>query len=179
MSKIAVVYKSKYGSSKKYAEWIADELKAELFEHSKIKKDDLLKYDTIIYGGGLYAGSISGISLITKNFDKLKDKNLIVFTVGTAQTDNTEVFKPIIEKNCSEEVRRAVKFFHFRGSMDYKNMTLTHKMMMKMLKLVLEKKKEEGLSKEDKLFLETFGQKVDFIDKAYISPLIEYVNALS
>lgn len=63
--------------------------------------------------------------------------------------------------------------------MDYKNMTLTHKMMMKMLKLVLEKKKEEGLSKEDKLFLETFGQKVDFIDKAYISPLIEYVNALS
>lgn len=60
MSKIAVVYKSKYGSSKKYAEWIADELKAELFEHSKIKKDDLLKYDTIIYGGGLYAGSISG-----------------------------------------------------------------------------------------------------------------------
>ena len=44
------------------------ELKSILFECSQIKPEDLLQYDTIIFGGGLYASGINGISLITKNF---------------------------------------------------------------------------------------------------------------
>ena len=69
-----VVYKTKYGSTKTYAEWIAEELSADIRDAKTVKADDLLKYDTIIYGGGLYAEVINGVSLITKNYEKLKDK---------------------------------------------------------------------------------------------------------
>lgn len=31
MNKIVVVYKSKYGTSKRYAKWIAEETRADLF----------------------------------------------------------------------------------------------------------------------------------------------------
>ena len=68
-----VVYKTKYGSTKTYAEWIAEELSADIRDAKTVKADDLLKYDTIIYGGGLYAEGINGVSLITKNYEKLKD----------------------------------------------------------------------------------------------------------
>ena len=68
-----VVYKSKYGSTKKYAEWIAEELKCDIFDMKNITVDFLLKYDVIIYGGGLYAEIINGLYIITKNFDKFKD----------------------------------------------------------------------------------------------------------
>lgn len=60
MNKTAVVFKSKYGSTKKYAQWIAEELSCDIFERKNVKSDDLEAYDTVIYGGGLYAGGVKG-----------------------------------------------------------------------------------------------------------------------
>jgi len=37
MRKTVVIYKSKYGKTKQYAEWIAAELNAPLFDHTEIK----------------------------------------------------------------------------------------------------------------------------------------------
>ncbi|MBQ1470822.1 MAG: hypothetical protein IIZ34_00475 [Eubacterium sp.] len=83
MSKTAVIYYSKYGTTRRYAEWIASELEAELFDARKFKKKDLSRFDTIVYGGGIYAGGIKGIELITKNWYKgLSEKRVIVFAVG-------------------------------------------------------------------------------------------------
>ena len=53
-NKIAVIYKSKYGATKRYAGWIALKLDADLYELSDIRRKDLKAYDTIIYGGPLY-----------------------------------------------------------------------------------------------------------------------------
>ena len=77
-----VVYKTKYGATKTYAEWIANELGCEALDAKNVKIDDILKYDTIIYGGGLYAEIINGLHMLTKNMDKLKDKKIAVFTTG-------------------------------------------------------------------------------------------------
>jgi len=82
MSSIVVVYKSKYGSSEKYAKWIAEALSADIFKSNEIKPDKLEAYTTIIYCGGLYVGGILGFSLIKNNYSKLRDKKLIVAAVG-------------------------------------------------------------------------------------------------
>ena len=73
MNKTVVIYRSVYGYTKTYAEMIAEELACDLREYSEITSDNLLMYDTIIYGGGLYAVGINGINLIKKNYDKLKE----------------------------------------------------------------------------------------------------------
>lgn len=174
-NKIAVIYKSKYGSTKKYAQWITDEVKGNLFDASEIKVEMLKEYDTIVYGGGLYASGISGISLITKNFDIIKDKKIIVYTVGLASTDKKEVFAPIIEKNFPKEIIDNIKFFHFRGGIDYKKLSLVHKAMMAMLKKVVSKKPEDKLTDDDKELLATYGDKVDFTDRSAIVTLVNYI----
>lgn len=46
--KIAIVYKSKYGCTMKYAGWLAIKLDADLYEVSDVGRWDLLKYKTII-----------------------------------------------------------------------------------------------------------------------------------
>ncbi|CCQ94571.1 conserved hypothetical protein [[Clostridium] ultunense Esp] len=176
MDKIAVVYKSRYGSTKKYAQWIAEDAKADLYECSQMDINKLMEYDTIIYGGGLYASRIAGVSIITKNYNILKDKRIIVFTVGLAGTENKEIFTPIIEKNFpSEELRESIKFFHLRGGIDYKKLGIVHKSMMAMLKTMLSKKNANELSNEDKELLATYGGKVDFIDRTTIKPLITFL----
>ena len=86
-NKIAVIYKSKYGATKRYAGWIALKLDADLYEVSDIRRKDLKAYDTIIYGGPLYIGKIKGIKFIINNYEYIKDKKLSVFMVGMREFD--------------------------------------------------------------------------------------------
>lgn len=178
MKKVVTVYKSKYGSTKKYAEWISERLQCDLFEASKINKATLQKYDIIIFGGGLYAGGINGISIITKNDESLNNKKRIVFTVGLANPENKEQYLPILNKSFTLEMQKNIQFFHFRGGIDYRKLNLIHKSMMAMLKTTVARKSENELSDEDKMLLETYGGTVDFTEKTAIAPLITYVNKL-
>lgn len=181
MSKIAVIYESKYGTTKKYAQWISTSLSSEIYEKSSIKSSNLKEYDTIIYGGGMYAGGISGISIITKNFDIIKDKNIIVFTCGLAdpkEESNLVSIKKGIEKVFTKDMIDKIKFFHLRGGIDYKKLSFMHKSMMKMLKKMVSKKSENELREEDKQFLDTYGKVVDFTNKETITPIISYVKNL-
>ena len=173
MTRIAVIYKSKYGTTKQYAEWIASELGASLYEASSIKPVRLTEYDVVVYGGGLYAGGIIGVNLVTKN----PCKSLIVFTVGAANPNNTD-YSDIISKNISQELLSKIKIFHLRGGLDYTKMNLIHKIMMSVLKKSIEKKPLAERHEEDPVFLETYGKTIDFTDKSTIAPLVEYVRAL-
>jgi hypothetical protein len=51
-------------------------------------------------------------------------------------------------------------------------------MMAMLKKMTVNKKPKEEWSSEDKLFAETYGGKVDFVDRNSIMPIIEYVQAL-
>ena len=74
-----VIYESKYGSTEKYAKWIAEELNCKISKLSEINIDELTNYDNIIYGGWIHAGKLEGFNKIQVNGDKLKNKNLLVF----------------------------------------------------------------------------------------------------
>ena len=71
-----IIYKSKYGATKKYADWISDKTGFEKVEVDKAKIEDIKNYDTIIIGGGIYASGIAGLNFLRKNIDSLKEKNL-------------------------------------------------------------------------------------------------------
>ena len=173
MKNIAVVYKSKYGTTKRYAEWIAHELDAHLFEASAIRSEMLVNYNIVVYGGGLYASGIIGVKLVTKN----PCKRLVVFTVGIADPTASD-YSAILKANFTPEMQAKIKVFHLRGGIDYPNLSIIHKGMMAMVKKGLEKKPLEKRTSEDKAVLETYGTKIDFTDKATIQPLVDYVRTL-
>ena len=178
MNKTLVIYKSNYGSTEQYAKWISTSLKADILNYSKVKKDIFSKYNTIIYGGGLYASGINGISIINKNFELIKDKNIIIFTVGLSKTTNKELFEPIINKNFHTDKIDKIQFFHLRGSINYKKLNLLHRTMMAMLHKTMLNKDETTLSSDDKLMLKTYGKEIDFSDVKTVLPLIKYVETL-
>lgn len=180
MSKIAVIYQSHYGTTKRYAEWIAEELNADLYEKREInQKNQLNNYEIIIFGGALYAGGIKGISIIKDNFDLIKDKKLIVFTCGLADPkdqDNLNGLRKSIAKSFTAEEQKNIEFFHLRGGIDYRKLNIVHKIMMAMLKQQLMKKDPKLLKEEDKQMLETYGKSVDFTDKTTIEPIIAQIK---
>lgn len=168
-----VVYKSKYGSTKAYAEWIAEELGCEAFEASQIKASDLEPYDTIVYGGGLYAEVIAGVSLITKNIEKLKDKKLIVYTTGLTPMDCREYYdKLVVDKNFKNGVYSQIKMFNYPGKMIVSELSLVHKGAIKTLKKIMSDKKQP--TEMEKLLIELCDADGDFTDRALIKELVEY-----
>jgi len=169
-----VIYKSKYGSTKAYAEWIAEELDCKAVDAADFKATDFDAYDTIIYGGGLYAEMIAGISLITKNLDKLTDKKIAVFSTGLTPLDCHEYYdKMVVEKNFKEGVPSNVKVFNFMGKMIIDELSLPHRTAIKMLKKVMSGKKNP--TDMEKLLAELCDADGDFTDRSEIKELIEYV----
>ena len=175
MGKAVVVYQSKYGSTKQYAQWIADALKCDLRERGEATPQDLADYDVVIYGGGLYAGGVGGVDLLIKGADCLRDKGLILFTCGLADPQNPQNVAHIrasLQKVLPPPLYGALHLFHVRGGIDYGKLSTLHRAMMGMLRHALLKKDEGELTDEDRALLSTYGGKADFTDEARLVPLL-------
>ena len=176
MNKCVVVYESKYGTTKKYAEWIAEDLGADIFARKAIAAETLTGYDVIVYGGGLYAGGVSGLPFIIKNYEIIKDKRILLFTCGLADPDvleNTTSIRESLDKVMTEEMQKKVEVFYLRGGMDYSKLSFVHKSMMSMVQKTVAKKDPAYRTPEEIAMLETYGKVVDFTDRATIKPLVD------
>ncbi len=170
-----VIYKSRYGSAKQYAEWIKEELGCDIKNEKETKISDLLKYDTIIYGGGLYSEVIAGVTLITKNIQKLKNKKIAVFTTGITPIEYSDYYdKYVIEKNFKQGVPENIKIFNFIGKMLLDELTPVHKAALKTLKKIMSGK--ENPTEMEKLLVDLCDYNDNKMEKSYIKPLIDYVK---
>ena len=170
-----VIYKSKYGSTKAYAQWIADELGCVAYDAGSVKIDDIMKYDTIIYGGGLYAEVIAGVSLITKNIEKLKGKKLIVYTTGITPIDCRDYYdKLVVEKNFTHGEIEHIKMYNFVGKMVVEELSMVHRTALKALKKLMSSK--ENPTEMEKLLVELCDADGDFCDRDSIKELVEYAK---
>jgi menaquinone-dependent protoporphyrinogen IX oxidase len=175
MAKVLVMYFSKYGSTKKYAEWIASELNGDIFDIKNIKQNILENYNTIILGTALYAGKLEGLEIIINNYENIKNKKIVIFTCGLAdysKTENINTIQKRIANILSEKIMENIKIYYLRGDIDYKKLNLMHKIMMWMLKKMIMKKEE--INEEGKDFLKTYGQKTNFMNKDNINEIINY-----
>lgn len=171
--KAIVIFSSKYGTTEKYARWISEAIDAPCYEASDIKPAALSDYDLVIYGGGLYAGGISGVKLVTNN----PCKRLIVFTVGLATPELTD-YSEILKRNFTPEQLSNTQLFHFQGGINYGRLGPVHKAMMAVMKKRISKIPPAERTNDDHELLKTYGGNVDFTNKMAITPLLDYIQTL-
>ena len=171
-----VIYKTKYGSTKVYADWIANELGCNALDAKDVKIQDLSDYDTIIYGGGLYAEVINGVSFITKNLDELSDKRIVVYSTGITPLDCRDYYdKIVIEKNFKPHMLERIKVYNFLGKMIIDELSIVHRTALKTLKKIMSNK--ENPTVMEKLLIDLCDSDCDLLDKSQIGDLIKYVKS--
>lgn len=178
---ILVTYGSKYGHTEQYAKWIAEALGCSCKPAKTVGRKELKRYDILVHGGGLYAGGLRGISILTKNYDALQEKKLILFSCGLADPDDPENVTHIeagLARVLTPQMQEKIRQFHFRSGIDYPRLSLMHRIMMAMLCSAMRKRGYGALRSEDRLMLDTYGKKIDFSEKSAIGPLVEYVKGL-
>ena len=173
-NKIAVIYKSKYGATKRYAGWIALKLDADLYELSDIGKNDLKEYDIIIYGGSIYNEKIKGVKFITSSYKNIKDKKIYVFMVGIKSFDEKYI-NYVLEKSMPKEMLSNIDTFYFRGKINYKELSIKDKILINSLKLDVLDNQETDILNNDKMIFKLQNSLLDYIDKKYIDRLLNSV----
>ncbi len=168
-----MVYRSKSGFTEKYANWIVEAVGGDLLKGEKTGIKDLLNYDVIIYGGGLYAGGINGLKLITENFETLKDKKLIVFGLGASPV-RPEIYEEVKNRNLTITHQEKIVFFLLRGGFDNSKLTFVDRILMQGMKIYLKSKKEP--TADERGMLNAYAHPVDFTDKSFIEPIIDEIK---
>lgn len=83
-----VVYTSRGGATKAYAQAIAQACGFDLKDARSCPISKLQGYKTIIYGGGLYHDKIDGINYLMDNISFFADATVIVFAVGISPVNS-------------------------------------------------------------------------------------------
>lgn len=169
MSSTLVIYSSKYGSTKQYAQWIADELRGDLKEVSEVKSYELTYYDTVVFGAPLYAGKLYHYQKVLEVLTCYPPKKFLIFAVGLNALSEDYIHE-IKETNKIDED----KVFYFQGKLDYQHLTLLDKFLMQGLKKYL--KKKSSLTDSDQQILKSFEHPIDAMKFESIQPLIDYVH---
>lgn len=172
--KTIVIYNSQTGFTKKYAQWIAEKADAQCVELSVAKKMELDGFDTIVFGGWAFAGSISKLKWFKNNIEKWQGKKLAVFCVGASPMENPDI-EVDLPKNFTAEELKVLKWFYLPGGLNYEKMPAISKAMMKMLANSLKAKKNK--TEKDIAQAEMISSSYDISDIRYIEPILDYINS--
>ena len=175
--KTLVIYTSQTGFTKKYSEWLAERMSADIFELKDAKKKDdsfFAGYDAIVYAGWCMAEKVVKVKWFLNKASAWKGKRLEVICVGGSPNDNPKI-DGILKNIMSDEQREYIKAFYCQGGFNYEKMNLPSRLAMKMFVKTLKNKK--NATEEEKQMAEGISKSYDISDIKYLDPVVEFLNA--
>ena len=169
-----ILCRSKYGASRKYADWLSEETGFKVIDTKNADIKEVSGYDTIILGGGVYASAVAGIAFLKKNIDALRGKKIYVYCCGAAPYDD-EILDIIKKKNLKDKLS-GIPCFYYQGMWDLEGMNFADKAMCKMYIKMLDKKDPSTISAWERPFLEAKDKKCDWTKKEYLTPLLKLIR---
>jgi len=159
-----IIYHSKTGFSKRYAEWLAESLDCGVIPYKGRKGVNLGEWESIILAGGLYAGSMSGLGWLKKQ--PLAGKRLAAVAVGCS---------PMGWPGQKESMEKlfggtGIQGFYCQGGLDYERMGAVDRAMMAALRAALKGKPEMAE------MLAGISKSFDGSRREYLDPVIEWAR---
>lgn len=165
--KVLILYSSKTGFSKRYAQWLAESLNCQAIPFKERKSVNGNDYEKIILFGGLYAGQMSGLKWLKSKLPALSGKRLAAVAVGCS---------PMEWPDLSESMTKLlgdtpeIKGFYCQGGLDYEHMGAVDRAMMAALRAALK-------SQPDKAeMLAGISQSFDGTKREYLDPVIQWAR---
>lgn len=168
-----IIYRSKYGATKKYADWLAEMTGFECMQTPKANADAVTSYNTIILCGGVYASGIAGLSFLKRNIGVLKGRRIAVLCVGASPYDE-KALNEIKAHNMKDELRD-IPLFYGRGAWNEERMTFKDRTLCRLLQRSIANKSPDTLEPWMKALMDAAGKSCDWTDKKYLAPILEFI----
>lgn len=161
-----ILYKSKYGATRQYARWISEETGFTLRRMGKQSRKEIAQADVVICGGSVLAYTIPVAKWITKKWNLLRNKTVILFTTSGAAPDNPELRK-IFESSFAPEIAEKIQYVPLGGRMIFNNLTRFDRFLMK-----LGQRMEKDPAKRAAMI-----QDKDAVDRNGIRAILDYLGS--
>lgn len=169
MSSTIVIYSSKYGTTKDYASWIAKELKADLKSIDEVEAEELIFYDTVIFGAPIYHGKLYHYHQMLHKMNLYPPHLFLIFIVGLDELGDKAIQRIKKQHHLEED-----KVFRVPGQLNYERLTLFDKLFIQQLKARI--KHHASLRNEESNFLTNFNQLAKQTNYQLMLPLIQSVK---
>lgn len=127
-----VMYKSRHGTAKEYARWLADRLpEAQLENLDLCNPENFQYYSNIIMTSSTYMGNISARAYLVKNWDKLEGKKITLLVVGMLPMNDPasqEAFNKI-----PEHIRKKITYYKVTGKLKWDELGFLEKIIVKIV----------------------------------------------
>lgn len=167
-----LIYASRYGSTKAYAQLIGQALDLAPMSTEFLKAEDVTSADLVIYGSPLLAGSLKDTHLL----EKLTRQSLYIFSVGLMPPDEIKR-DDVLDRNVPQHLVNKANYYHFLGRLDFDRLSLIHKVMMAYAKRAwFDKVPKDQWSPQRARMMKDYYHAYDFSDPRYIEPLVADVQ---
>lgn len=171
MQSVAVLYASKYGSARRYAQWLGEALQADVYDVKGLSLDQVLPYQALVLCGGVFASGIKGMGFFSKNFERLKPRRLYALAVGASPADPENL--QVLRQRYAKSPVAGLPMFYARGAWDVSAMTTPDRLMCTMLYNFIKKKPIGQVPVWARALVENWDQKADWTDREALAPLID------
>lgn len=124
-----VLFVSKYGSTRQYAEWISEETGFPVVDLLKDKTPDLTDIDVVIIGGWIMADRMRSSSWIRKNMDVLLKKKVILFSTSGSKPTK-ELKRKYLEGSIPRELRNHADYYPLHGRFNKEELNFLDRKMI-------------------------------------------------
>lgn len=113
--RIIIYYKSVFGSTKRYANWLNQLVESDIYKFRDISKNVISKSQIVVVMSGTYAGQMPLINFLKSNWDILKTKKVIVIAVGAAPKKDKQ--SKISYDLIPDEIKENIQYFKLPGKL--------------------------------------------------------------
>lgn len=147
MKNVAVVYSSKYGHTKQYADWLKEDVDADVIEIAKFNITQMMAYKLVIFACGVYADKMAIMDFIKKNVTAIPAQKTMIMAVGWYTNDSAEAKEKLIAENYPEQFKGSVPLYIVNSGINKKQISKVDSMKLIAAQVSIEKK--EGRSSDD------------------------------
>ncbi|MDE6763764.1 MAG: hypothetical protein K2J73_08810, partial [Oscillospiraceae bacterium] len=148
MKKIALVYSSKSGHTKQYADWLKEDVgDIDVIPVAAFSPSQTMAYKLVIFACGVYGDKLSIMDFVKKNITAMSPQKTMIMAVSWYTNDSEEAKKKLTEENYPEQFKNNVPLFVLNSGVDKKSLSAMDKMKLTAAQVMIDKK--DGRSSDD------------------------------
>ena len=129
--KAAIIYKGKYGATRQYAEWLAEELQLPVFTSDNIDSQKIAAYDFFVIGSSVYVGKWLLRDWLKKHISIFKNKKLFLFVVCATSAYEKPKQEGIIINNFPINFLKEANIFFLPGRVIIKKLSWKYRWILR------------------------------------------------
>ena len=179
--KTIIIYCTQTGFTKKYADWLAEEIGCDAVPFDERNKADLDGIDLLVFCSWFHAASIKGSKWLKEAMRHHPSLKAIVLATGASPMPGTgftteEEIEEAFGRSFPKDEYPNLPHFYCHGGFDFEKLGMPDKIAMRMFFRVNGKKAEDDPKLQEMLDVMKAG--FDGTKREYLTPAIEYIRDL-